>query len=53
MTCNFLDMIAKSDILGLAEIHANKEICIPGIILNKQKIREKGQREKKEVGGGV
>ena len=26
----FLNVISKSDIVGLTELHANEEICIPG-----------------------
>ena len=37
----FVDMISGSDILGLAETHANEEIFIQGFKLIKQKMREK------------
>ena len=37
----FLDAIAGTDILGLAELHTNEEISVPGFKFIKQKIREK------------
>ena len=37
----FLKMISGSDIVGLGEIHADKEVSIPGFKSVKQKIREK------------
>ena len=48
----FQDMILESDILGLAETHANEEISIPGFKLVKQKIREKKSKGPK-IGGGL
>ncbi len=37
----FLNVIKKSHILGLAELHANQEVSIPGFKNIKQKNREK------------
>ena len=40
----FLNKISKSDILGLAELHTDEEISIPGFKLIKQKFRTNQQR---------
>ena len=37
----FLNKISKRDILGLAELHTDEEISIPGFKLIKQKFRAK------------
>ena len=37
----FLKVLEGSDIVGLAEIHAEREVSIPGFRSLKQKIREK------------
>ncbi len=37
----FENVIRRSDILGLAELHANQEVSIPGFKNIKQKNREK------------
>ena len=47
----FLERISDSDILGLAELHANEEVCVPGFNLIKQKIREKKFKGPKIAGG--
>ena len=48
----FLNNIAKSDILGLAELHTDEEISIPGFKLIKQKFRAKTSKGPK-IGGGI
>ena len=40
----FLEIIADRDIIGLGEIQSEGEVCIPGFINKKQKIREKKLR---------
>ena len=47
----FLKMISGSDIVGLGEIHADKEVSIPGFKSVKQKIREKKFKGPKISGG--
>ena len=47
----FLKMISESDIIGLGEIHADKEVSIPGFKSVKQKIREKNFKGPKISGG--
>ena len=47
----FLEMVSGTDILGLAEIHAEGEIFVPGFKLKKQKIREKKFKGPKVAGG--
>ena len=47
----FLNMISACDILGLAELHANEEVCVPGFKLIKQKIRDKKFKGPKIAGG--
>ena len=47
----FVDIVSGSDILGLAETHANAEIFMKGFILIKQKMREKNTKGPK-IGGG-
>ena len=47
----FLKLISGSDILGLAELHADKELSIPGFKSVKQKIREKKFKGPKIAGG--
>ena len=44
----FLNVVSKSDILGLAELHAEKELSIPGFKILKQK-----NRPKKVLRGGI
>ena len=40
----FLDEIKGCDIVGLAELHIEKEVSLPGFKLLKQKIRKKIHR---------
>ena len=47
----FLNIISGSDIVGLAEFHADKEVFIPGFKSLKQKIREKQFKGPKIAGG--
>ena len=47
----FLQKISKCDIIGLSEIHSDKEVSIPGFISLKQKIREKKNKGPKIAGG--
>ena len=47
----FLQNISKSDIVGLAELHTNEEVSLPGYKLMKQKFREKQHKGPKISGG--
>ena len=47
----FLQMISESDILGLAEIHSEEKVFVPGFKLIKQKIWEKKFKGPKVAGG--
>ena len=47
----FLNIISGSDILGIAELHANIEVSIPGFKCMKQKIRGKKFKGPKIAGG--
>ena len=47
----FLKVIAHSDIVGLVELHADKELFLPGFKSVKQKIREKNFKGPKIAGG--
>ena len=44
----FLNVVSKSDILGLAELHAENQLSIPGFKILKQK-----NRAKRILGGGI
>ena len=44
-------MISESDILGLAEIHSEEKVFVPGFNLIKQKIWEKKFKGPKVAGG--
>lgn len=37
----FLNLVKGIDILGMGELHAEEEVCIPGFINVKQKNRKK------------
>ena len=47
----FLNMISDCDIMGLAELHADGEVYVPGFKRIKQKIREKTFKGPKIAGG--
>ena len=47
----FLDLLKGTDILGLGEIHAEREVSIPGFINIKQKDRKKIFSGPKIAGG--
>ena len=47
----FLNVLNKSDIVGLGEIHAETKVSIPGFKSIKQKIREKKSKGPKIAGG--
>ena len=47
----FLEMLSDRDIIGLGEIQSEGEVCIPGFINKKQKIREKNFKGPKIAGG--
>ena len=47
----FLNIISTSDIVGLAELHSDQDVSIPGFKCVKQKIREKKFKGPKIAGG--
>ena len=47
----FLDVISTNDIVGLAELHCDKDVSIPGFKCVKQKISEKKFKGPKIAGG--
>ena len=48
---NFLKIISRNHIVGLAELHTNDKISLPGYKLVKQKIRTKKHKGPKIAGG--
>ena len=47
----FLEKISMCDIVGLSEIHCDKEVSLPGFVSLKQKIRKKNHKGPKISGG--
>ena len=47
----FLEKVSMCDIVGLSELHSDKEVSLPGFVSVKQKIREKLHKGPKIAGG--